>query len=65
MNAPGTLLLMSTAAQDLNHYEVWYSDDSWMKPIIDHEWHYVGKVHEVFGLRVKKGKWRRPSTAAP
>ena len=50
----GTILLCSTAAHDLNLYEVYYSHDKWVYPIVSHTWSYVGRVHEVFGLRRRR-----------
>ena len=44
------MLLSSTGAHDLDLYEVYYSPDKWLLPIIEHEWRYVGRVYEVFGL---------------
>ena len=51
------MLLSSTADHDLDLYEVYYSPDHWLQPIVEHQWRYVGRVYEVFGLaRVPGGR---------
>ena len=58
----GTILVCSTYEQNLDMYEVYYSDGHWMKPIVDHEWYYIGRVHSVFDLA--RHPTRRPADNA-